>query len=658
LDEVTRVGFQYDKGSNIVIISDKVYHLNQWANSPWGNIRFSENTYRGKKSTGNKFYFSLLNPSKLIYSLQTAIEISASNKLSTVINISLKDPIPQRGEAILNELVTAYNEASVNDKNSMASNTLDFVEKRLKLMGSDLDEVETGIQKFRTKNGIVDISQQSNQYLENVSENDQKLSEMDLQLSVLDQIGKYIESKNGQAGLVPTTFGITDPLLTQLLQKLYDSEIQYEKLRKTTAEDNPILSSLKNEIDRMKPSILENVNNQRKSITASRSRLVGISARYNAMLNTLPEKEKQLVEISRQQNIKNNIYSFLLQKKEEAALSFNAAVPDSRILDKALSSDKPVSPKPWLIYMIALILPVFLVAGVITVYEHLSNKILFRKTIEENSVTTVLGELGYNTSRQLLVTNNIERTLITEQFRNLRNGISASLPKERCKRIMVTSSIAGEGKSFVSSNLAISFAMAGQKVVLIEADMYKPNLAAVFKLADQIGLSDFLQAEKSVSILAHQSYIHSTSISKNFFVIPAGKIPENPSELLVNGKIDTLIRALESQYDVIIIDSVPINPVSDAYIMSRFADMTLFVVRHGVTPKANIKMLDEDVEAHHLKNVHIVFNGIKRRGLGTNGYGYAYGYGYSSNIGYGYFKEEKLRRFPFKDLRGKFPFKA
>jgi len=650
LTEVQRVAFQWEKGTNRAIIGDKIYHMNEWVASPWGKIRFIQNpAYVPGTSSDTKYYFSLVSIPKQINDLQNSVEISPSNKLSTVINISLRDEVPQRGEAILNELVDAYNKASVNDKNSMAANTLDFVEKRLELMGKELDVVETGIQQFRTKNGVVDISQQSSQYLQNVSDNDQKLSEMDVQLSALDQIAKYITSKNGKGGLVPTTFGITDPLLSQLLQKLYDTELQYEKLKKTTAEDNPILVSIRNEIDRMKPSVLENVNNQRKSIEAARGKLLGISARYNAMLNTLPSKEKQLVEISREQNIKNNIYSFLLQKKEEAALSFNSAVPDSRILDKAQSSLQPVTPKKWMVYLIALAIPLLLVAGAITLYEMMTGRLLFRQTLEEYTVAPVIGELGFSESNQLLVTNNRERSFITEQFRNLRNNISARLSKERCKTIMVTSSIAGEGKSFIASNLAISFAQAGQKVVLIEADMYKPKFYSVFNLSDQAGLSDYLETERPDSLFPDHLFLHATNINKNFFVIPAGRVPDNPSELLVNGKIDVLIHALEDQFDVVIIDSVPLNPVSDVYVMNRFADITLFVVRHAFTPKSNIKMLDEDVETHHLKNVNIVFNSIKRRGFGTSGYGYSYGYGYSSNHGYGYFKENTAKRFSLKD---------
>jgi capsular exopolysaccharide synthesis family protein len=643
LNEVERISFNYIPGSNVIMIDNKTYSMNQLVASPWGNIRFSENPLYAKTAIKKPFFFSLVSLQKIVNDLQNSLEILPSNKLSTVININLEDAIPQRGEAILNELINDYNRASIDDKNMMASNTLEFVEKRLHLMANELDEMETGIQKFRTRNGVVDISQQSSQYLQNVGENDQKLSEMDVQLSVLDQIEKYIESKNGQPGLVPTTFGITDPLLSQLLEKLYDSEIQYEKLQKTTAEDNPILISVRNEIARLKPSILENIKNQRKSIEAARNSLIGTSSRYNAMLNTLPEKERELVEISRQQTIKNSIYSFLLQKKEEAALSFNSAVADSRLIDKAESSIKPVSPKHWIVYLIALLLPFPLLASLISLKEMARGKILFRHSIEERSVIPVIGELAFDKSGQLLVTDKNERTLITEQFRNMRSTISNRLLKAKGKKIMVTSSISGEGKSFVACNLANVFAQAGKKVVLLEADMYKPKISSVFNLSHNTGLSNNLMNEKSDDLLLRSS-IHPSRFNNNLFVIPAGNVPDNPSELLMNDKMDILMKSLENMYEIIIIDAVPINPVSDAYLISKFADITLFVVRHAVTSKINVQMLDEDMEMQRLKNVNIVFNGIKKRGYATSGYGYEFGYGYTSSIGYGYFSKSKAKK--------------
>lgn len=643
--EVTRVKFRYYGKTRTVATKDAAYPLDQWVVSPWGKIRFSKNPLGTSVDTGvdtgRSFFFSLIDLPKKINQLQNGIEVSPSSKLSTVINISYKDAIPLRGEAILNQLINCYEQAAVNDKNSTAANTLDFVEKRLQQVSKQLNDVESNVQKFRTENGIVDVSQQSNQYLQNVSENDQKTSEMEVQLSVLDQVETYIRSKQDQPGLVPTTLGIKDPMLAQLLEKLYDAEIQYEKLKKTTAEDNPILVSVKNEIAKIKPSILENIKNQRNSIQAARNKLVSRSSQYNSLLNRLPDKERQLAEISRQHNIENSIYGFLLQKKEEASLAFSAAVSDSRIIDKAQSSIQPVSPKPWMAYMIALILPIPLISVAISAREFLGNKVLFRRTIEESTDLPIIGELGYETSKKLLVMERGLRTFITEQFRNLRGSVASGLAKGKGKTVMVTSSIAEEGKSFVAINLAVVFANAGKRTVLVEADMYKPKLGSVFQLKDNTGLSDILNWPDVQAMWA--SSVHRTPSYDNLFVLPSGKTPENPSELLMGNGFNILMKELQDNFDIIIIDSVPVNPVPDAFTIARFADLTLFVVRHGVTPRENLLVLDEDLKMQTLKNVNIVFNGIKRRGIATSGFGYLYGYGFSSKTGYGYYNVEEKR---------------
>lgn len=639
--EVNRVKFRYDAHTQTVITSNATYPLNKWTASPCGRIRFSKNPLATTSVPSKTFFFSLVSLPKATNEIQNNLEVSPTSKLSTVINISYKDAVPARGEAIINELINCYTQASINDKAAAAANTLDFVEKRLKLSGKQLDDVEADVQSFRTANGIVNVSQQSNQYLQNVSANDQKISEMDIQLSVLSQIESYVLSKQSQPGLVPSTLGIKDPMLTQLLDKLYEAEIQYEKLKKTTAEENPILLSVKNEIAKIKPNVLENVRNQRNSILAAKSRLEATSLHYNDLLNTLPDREKELTKISRQQNIENSIYSFLLQKKEEASLAFNAAVAGSKIIDKAQSSAQPVSPRAWLICLIALVLPIVFVSFSIDAREFFSNKVLFRRTIEELTVLPIIGELGYKRSKEMLVVRKHSRTAITEQFRSLRSSVASSLLKEKGKVIMVTSSMAIEGKSFVAINLAVVFAQAGKRTVLIEADMYKPKLSAALHLNDETGLSDVLETDQPSSIL--ESCIYRTATYNNLFIIPAGNAPSNPSELLMNSNFDILMKELENQFDIIIIDSVPINPVPDAYTICKFATLTLFVVRHGITPKEKLLIIDEDPKMQDLKNVHIVFNGIRRRGIATSGFGHSYGYGHNGKEGYGYYGHQRAK---------------
>ena len=626
LIKTREIPFVFSRSTQNIIVANKKYPLNQWVNSSWGVIRFSTNPLYRASSGTHSFYFTLVNIKKAVENMGNMLEVSSSGKLSSVINLKLKDAVPERGEAILNDVIDVYNKISIADKNQLAANTLAFVDKRLKNMGTQLDSVESGIQKFRTNKDVVDISAQSKQYLENVGENDHKLSDMNVQLAVLDEVEKYVESKSNQAGIVPSTFGINDKLLSQLLEKLNDAEMQYEHLKKTTAENNPILISLQNEIDKIKPNILENIKSQRKSLEAARDNLNETSNKYTSALRSIPMKERQLVEVSRQQAIKNNIYSFLLQKREETSLSLNSTVPDSRLIDKAESSILPVSPKKPLIFAFAIFAAIILGVLWIGLKEMLNNKIMFRNEIESLTMIPVLGELVYDKSKRPIVIKTGEKSLLAEQIRFLRGTLSKA-GSTKAKRIMVTSSIPGEGKSFIAANLAASIALGGKKVVLVDLDLHKPGIHSLFGMDNNKGVADFLSGQAEPDELLQQ-----TSENENLFVIPAGPTPVDPSELILNGKLKILMNYLETIFDVMIIDTAPALAITDAYIIGSRCDANLYVVRHGYTPKVHVQLLDENTGLYRMKNIGIVFNGVKKRGTGK----YGYGYGYNFDYGYGY----------------------
>jgi tyrosine-protein kinase Etk/Wzc len=572
-------------------------------------------------------FYSIYSVRQVTDEILDALKVNQATKLSAVINLKLRDAVPKRSEDILNELINFYNKAAINDKNALASNTLKFINERLALVVSELDSVEQGIQKYKTNQGIVDISAQGQLYLDNVGANDQKLSQIDVQLAVMDQVEKYVLSKNGQSGIVPSTFGVEDPVLTTLLGKLYDLEVQYEGLRRTTAENNPLLLSIRNEIDKIKPNILENISSLRHNLEAGKRNLSGTSKSYASILKGLPQKEKGLVDISRQQSIKNGIYSFLLQKREETALSYNSAVADTRIVDNADSEVNPVSPKKILIYLVAVFGAFGAGIGLIAIREVLNQNIVFRSEIEQYTSVPVIGEIMQEDSGSPFVIEEGRRTFIAEQFRQLRTSLAYIGVNSRKKRILITSTISGEGKSFVAANMAISLALTNKKVVLLELDLRKPRLSELFGVSRDTGLTNYFIGNKDADHI-----IKSTAVNSNLFIIPSGAIPPNPSELILNGRLDELLVYLETIFDYILIDTAPVSPVTDAYILSPLCDATLFIIRHGVTPKAYIKMMDDNARIHTLKNTAIIFNGVKNRGL--KGYGYGYGYGYGDNNGY------------------------
>ncbi|MEO5682388.1 MAG: polysaccharide biosynthesis tyrosine autokinase [Chitinophagaceae bacterium] len=629
LTELKPTVFTWSSTDKVVIIDNKNYPAGRWLSTPWGICRFTENPlYRPAENAG-QFSFSLVSVKKLAKNIAAAVEVSPVSKLSTVIALKIKDSSPERGEAILNNLMLVYNKVSITDKTQLAANTLAFVEKRLKYIEPQLDSAERGIQKFRTEKGAVDLDGQSQLYLRSVGESNQKASELNVQLAALNQVEKYVLAKNNQAGVVPASFGIQDELLSKLVTNLYDNELQYEKLKKNTPENHPIMVSLQNEITKIKPNILDIIRNQRNSLTAGRDNLNGTIDRYSSLLRGVPKQQRELAEMNRPLGIKNNIYTFLLQKREEAALSFNATVADSRLVDKAESTSGPVSPKRSVIFMVSMLGAIALGIALIMLKEVFNGKILFRSDIESYSTIPVLGEIVYDDSNKTLLAGS-GRSFAEEQFRQIRTALGHLGNQANSKKIMITSSIAGEGKSFVAANLALSIAAAGKKVVLVDMDLYMPQIAGIFGVTGEYGMSDYLTGKKDADHI-----IKKTAANQNLFIVPAGKdTGGNLSELILNGKAQKLLNYLETIFDIVIIDTTPVLAITDAYSISSWCDATVYVIRHGFTPKIHVQRLDDNAELHRLKNTGIVFNGVKKRGLGK--YGYGYGYGYDYNYGYPY----------------------
>ncbi len=298
--------------------------------------------------------------------------------------------------------------------------------------------------------------------------------------------------------------GVTDPVLTDLLQKLSDLELQYTQTKKIVPENNPAVVALVDGINRLKPQILENIESQRKNLLAGRSDLTATSNDYGSMLKTIPEKERELLSITRQQAIKNNIYTFLLQKKEETALSFASAVADSRVLDHAETSDTPVSPKRKLIYLAAFLGAIFLGVAIIYLKEMLTRTVQERSDIEKYTDIPFLGEVNYDRSKTPFVISEGKRSFIAEQFRQLRTSLGYMGVDETHKRILLTSSISGEGKSFIAINLGISLALMGKKVALLELDLRKPKLSEQFDISRKEGLSNYLIGKIRLKKLLNQ----------------------------------------------------------------------------------------------------------------------------------------------------------
>lgn len=636
--------YSYSPQTHMVLMDGKEYPLNQWIKFPWSTIRFVENPYYDPKKNdpGEKyrFYFTLTDVNAMTKNVIARLTVTPTSKQSSVITITLKDPIPDRAQLTLREIVTAYKNAAVDRKNQVANRTLKFIEDRLEKVSKELDSVESGIQNYRDRTGVVDITEQSRAYLDDKQTNDRQLSTLNLQLSALDEVEKYVESKSNEGSIVPSTFNIQDPQLSSLLEKLYTAQAQYEKLRRTSGENNPSVVALRDEIDKIRPGILDNIRNQKATINSNISYLQQSNQKYEGMLSTIPKKEKDLVEVSRLRNIKADIYSFLLQKREETSYSISSILPDCYIVSEPTTSPSPVSPKKTFIALLALVLPIGGSVGLVLLKDLFNNKILYRSDIEKYTDFPVIGEVIFDKNQPTIVTEGDSRSFIVEQFRQIRATLKyQGNPPGLQKRILTTSCVKGEGKSFISTNLAMSLARSGKKVALLELDLHQPQISNTFDLDIDTGITQYLEGKATIDSIIVPSGRH-----ENLFILPAGRLADEPSELLVNGRLENLLNYLDGKFDTLVIDTAPFKALTDAFTIAHSCNLVLVVIRHNHTPIKLIERINEDMESHRINNVAIIFNAVKNRGLGKYSYGYGYGYGYDQKSAYSSYYSKKMKK--------------
>lgn len=616
------IHFSFIKESLQVNLEGAIYPLNTWVNTKYGTLQFVPNKHYSS-SSGNSLFFFLIPPKYLAALLAGSLNAAPINKASAVIKLTFVDEVPERAESMLKELIVVYNKAAFDEKAKLAEHTLSFVEDRLRFVAHELDSIEYKVQQYKAKKGGMEISAKGQMYFQNVTEADQKIGQVNMQLQTLNQVENYVVSKENSGALVPSTVGIADGTFTQLLSSLYLKELEYETLKRTTGENNPVAVRVYDQINKIKPAILENIGEYRKNLELTKNNLQSTSGLNSSMLQTIPRAERELIDINRDHAIKNSLYTFLLQKREETALAAASGVSDSRVVDEPATSRIPISPKPKQTYLFAIVLGFILAIALISAKEMFTRTILFRHEIESLTSLPVISEIGFDKSKNPLITAEGKNTFIAAQFRKLRASLTFLGIDSKRKKILITSTISGEGKSFVAANLGISLALTGKKVILLEFDLSNPSLSKKFNINANKGLTNYIMGEREP-----EEIIKRTKANENLFIIPSGPIPENPSEMILDSKVEELLVYLNGIFDYIIIDTAPVGPMTDAYILSSYCDATLYIIRHKYTPKRFVQRIDEEIKINHLNNAAIVFNGIRSRGFTKNTYGYGYGYGY------------------------------
>jgi tyrosine-protein kinase Etk/Wzc len=602
--------------------------------SSFGVIRWHINERKRSGSENSTWTLTVQPVYATAKQIKNSISVAPISKLSSILDVGYTDFFPSRGIQVLNTLFAVYASSSVDYKSRIYENTQKFLDGRLSLVSDELTGVEKRLQAYKSQEHIIDLSQEGSLYLNKLKQADTKISELDVQLEVLNQIDKYVTNRNRTTDAIPATLGISDNVLLGLLNQLYQTEFELEKVKQLSGEKNPQVEVFQQMIDKLKPSILTSINNLRLNIEATKRQLQGDNATITATINRMPEKERALLDISRQQAIKNAIYTFLLQKKEESAIAAASIVPNVRIIERP-DFGMVVSPNRQNYYAISIVTALLLAALFIYIKEFANSRLLFRSQIESRLQIPIIGELIFkrNKSGSPIVVGEGQRTLIAEQFRELRTNLNYATANviDKSKVLLVTSSIPSEGKSFVAINTSVSLCLTGARVALMEFDLRKPKISKPLGIKKDPGITNYLigNAKETDIIQQHPSI-------PNFFIIPSGPVPPNPAELIGSLKMVELMAYLKRNFDYIIIDSPPMASVTDAKLLAAHADITLYLIRHNFTNSVFLKLIKDIYQKNSVPNMNIVFNGIVHKKVLGYGYGKGYGYGYGYAYGYGY----------------------
>ncbi len=611
---------------NQIEFNNETFDVDTLVLSQYGKIKWVINDTLDPETS---LKLSLRTISNTVDIFRDKLKTVPANKFASIVDISLNDEIPARAIQFLNTLLKQYSENNIEYKNRVSLNTLKFVDERLKLVADELGTVESQLETFRSKEGVVNLGAEGELFLSEIKEIDQKLGEIDVQQKVLNEIEQYVKNRNSLTGAPPATLGINDAVLVGLLNQLFSAEFELESLMKLSGPKNPKISVLQENIDKLRPSIITSINNLRVNLIASNNRLKSEANRFTARLKNIPQKERALLEISRQQQIKNNIYTFLLQKREEAALAAAAQVPNVRIIDKPESYGK-VAPKKLKVIGVAIILA--MIASAIYIYFREFNKfnILYRSEIERKTRLPLIGELVYDSdfhNENPVIVGPSRRSVIAEQFRELRTNLSFLPLQQKSRVLLLTSSIPSEGKSFIAINLAASLAQAGKKVALLEFDLRRPRISKTLEIERSPGISNYF-----IGQCPFEDIIKPMKQQEGVWVVPSGHIPPNPAELIMNGMLEGFMLKLREQFDYILLDSPPVGSVTDGKLLASVSDATLYVVRQDFTPKTYLNFIRALGEKNTLPSINVIFNGLNSKRV----FGYTYGYGFGYEYGYGY----------------------
>ena len=597
-------------------------------NTTWGSVSvISAQELKGNQYIGKEITISVSPMEEVVDHFRTLTKIDPVNKTSSVILLTLRGRVMAKLEAIVNNLIKQHNADAIADKNEVSKNTADFINERIRFITAELSTVEGAVEEFKTRHKLVDVESEAKLFLETGSAGELEILEANTQKALADYMAEYISKHGSPNDLIPANLGLADVSVTAIIAEYNKLVLERNRILRSSGEKNPVVENLGVELSSIRTSIKESLRNYQTALQIKIRELGRREESITSRIASVPKYEREYRMIQRQQQIKETLYLYLLQKREETNIALAVTVANAKVIDKAYGNPKPVAPKRRIVYLIALLIGILIPAGVLYVRDLVDTKVHGKRDIDRIGVP-FLGDIPHSESKDKIVVARGENSSVAEAFRLMRTNVDFMLgsnPGKEGRTIFVGSTLSKEGKSFIAMNLAASIAISGKKTLLLGLDIRAPKILQYFDMPETAGVTNFL-SDRSLTL---DEVILKTPTAENLDVLPSGAIPPNPAELLLNPRVGEMFSALRSRYDYIIVDTAPIGMVTDTLLIAEQADAFVYVVRAYYLDRRLLSVAQDLYKDKRLPHMAILINGTDKE----KGYGYGYGYGYG---GYGY----------------------
>ena len=562
---------------------------------------------------------------------------------SSVVDLEINGSVIQKEVNFLSKFIERYQDYDVEKKNKMVARAIQFLDNQLGVIGDSLEHYEDQVEDFKRRNVITELAEETNRLYLKLQDYENQKFQYRLLDNYFNYISQLLEQNQYEGIFTPQSVGITDEIISKLITSLIEEQGQVNLYKTNSAkgvlrlEDNPNYQEKLKRIQFLKNDILKTIENSRSTQKINIKFINDQIKIVEDQLAKLPSTERELIGIQRNYSLRENLYIFLLQKRTEAGLSMASTTSDIVVVNPPMAGGA-ISPKTMQNLMTGVGIGLLVPLSIFILLEILNNKIQSKDDIENMTSAPVIGAVGHNPASDALIVYNKPRSSMAESFRALRSNLNYFTGNQDHQIFMVTSSIPGEGKSFTTLNLATVYALAGKKTVIVGADLRKP------KLYDELGLNNAIGLSQYLSGMASKEEIIQASSVDSLFLVASGPMPPNPSELLLRPAMEELVNYLRDKFDYVIIDTPPLSLVTDAFVLSKYVNHTLFVIRQDYTPKEALRSFDEFYSSGRLLRVSVLFNDLRKSGLGYGYGGYSYGYGYGAGYQYGGYYGRKKKK--------------